>query len=103
MDEIEEIIRKYGLEEDLEHVIIPFRGEDGSKKRCFLLKRRYLRIVFEEDHFHDYPLEEVIEATVLYPFMPLRESILLVHRESMTQHAEDNMELRGEGEEENTH
>ena len=102
MDEIQELIRKYGLDEDQEHVIIPYRSEDGSLKRCFLLKRRFLRIVFGETHFHDYPLEEVIEATVLYPCMPLRESILLVHREPEAQDAEDIMETRGESEKENT-
>jgi hypothetical protein len=102
MDEIQEIIRTYGLSEDVEHVIIPFRSEDGSMKRCFLLKRRFMRIVFSEDHFHDYPLEEVIEATVLYPCMPLRESILLVHHDPEAQDSEDIMHIRGEGEKENT-
>ncbi len=102
MDEIQELIRKYGLDEDLEHVIIPFHSEDGGMKRCFLLKRRFLRIVFNEGHFHDYPLEEVIEATVLYPSMPLRESILLVHQEPEAEDTDDTMEIRGEGEKENT-
>ena len=102
MDEVQELIRKYGLDEDLEHVIIPFRSEDGGMKRCFLLKRRFMRIVFSEGHFHDYPLEEVVEATVLYPCMPLRESILLVHQEPEAQDTEDIMEIRGEGEKDNT-
>jgi hypothetical protein len=102
MDEIQELIRKYGLYEDQEHVIIPFRSDDGSMKRCFLLKRRFLRIMFSEDHFHDYPLAEIIEATVLYPNMHLRESILLVHREPEDQDAEDIINIRGEGEKENT-
>ena len=101
MDEIRELIRKYGLDEDLEHVIIPFRSEDGGMRRCFLLKRRFLRIVFSEDHFHDYPLGEIIEATVLYPYMPLRESILLVHQEPEAQDIENIMHIRGEGEKEN--
>ena len=102
MDEIRELIRKYGLDEDAEHVIIPFRAEDGSTRRCFLLKRRFMRIVFGEGHFHDYPLEEIIEATVLHPYMPLRESILLVHREPEEPESEDIMNIRGEGEKENT-
>lgn len=101
MDEIQELIRKYGLDEDKEHVIIPCRSADGSAMRCFLLKRRFMRIVFSEDHFHDYPLEEIIEATVLYPAMPLKESILLVHRETETQD-EETTDLRGEREKENT-
>jgi hypothetical protein len=102
MDEVEELIRKYGLDEDPEHVIIPFRAEDGSMRRCFLLKRRFFRIVFADGHFHDYPLEEVIEASVLHPFMPLRESILLVHKEAEALEAEETMNSRGEGEEKNT-
>ena len=104
-EEIEELVRKYGLEEDREHIIIPFRSADGRLKRCFLLKRRYFRIVFGDYHFHDYPLGEVIEATVLYPEMPLKESILLVHREPEVHASDinkDTMEARGEGEKENT-
>jgi hypothetical protein len=58
--------------------------------------------MFSEDHFHDYPLAEIIEATVLYPNMHLRESILLVHREPEDQDAEDIINIRGEGEKENT-
>lgn len=81
MEQLQELIKKYGLEEDPEHVIIPFVSEDGKKKRCFLLKRRFLRIMFTDIHFHDFPLEEIIEATVRYPDMPLKESILLVHKD----------------------
>jgi hypothetical protein len=104
-DEVQELIRKYGLEEDREHVIIPFHAKDGRLKRCFLLKRRFLRIVFRDGHFHDYPLEEVIEATVLYPEMPLKESILLVHKEPEVHAPEEikeSIDIRGKGEKENT-
>jgi len=105
MEQIQELIRKYGLEEDLEHVIIPLVSGDGKPRRCFLLKRRFLRIVFHDTHFHDYPLEEIIEATVLYPDMSLRESILLVHKDpalDTDEPVKKNTELRGEGEKENT-
>jgi hypothetical protein len=103
-DEIQDLIRKYGLEEDPEHVIIPIRSADSSLKRCFLLKRRFMRVVFGEGHFHDYPLEEIIEATVLYPETPLKESILLVHKEPEVHAPEetDTIDRRGEGEKENT-
>jgi hypothetical protein len=87
MEKVEELIERYGLQEDLEHVIIPLRTRDGRLMRCFLLKRKFLRIMFGDSHFHDYPLEEVIEATVLYPDMPLKESILLVHTEPEDQAA----------------
>ncbi|MBI5632750.1 MAG: hypothetical protein HZA15_04665 [Nitrospirae bacterium] len=105
MEQIQELIRKYGLEEDLEHVIIPLVSADGTRRRCFLLKRRFLRIMFHDTHFHDYPLEEIIEATVLYPDMPLSESILLVHKDPALDAVEPdkkNTEIRGEGEKEDT-
>ena len=105
MDQIQELIRKYGLEEDPEHVIIPLISGDGRLRRCFLLKRRFLRIMFTDTHFHDYPLEEIIEATVLYPDMLLSESILLVHKDpelDADEPGRKNTKIRGEGEKENT-
>jgi hypothetical protein len=105
VEQIQELIRKYGLEEDSEHVIIPFVSGDGRLRRCFLLKRRFLRIAFTDTHFHDYPLEEIIEATMLYPDKPLKESILLVHKDPelvADEPGRTNTELRGEGEKENT-
>jgi len=50
-------------------------GNDGRKKRCFLLKRRFIRVAFPEGHFIDYPLTEAIEATVKYPDIRLSEAI----------------------------
>jgi hypothetical protein len=82
MEEINELIRNYHLQEDIEYVIIPFTGKDGRGKRCFLLKRRFIRIVFPEGHFVDYPLTEAIEATVKYPDIRLSEAIYLLHKEA---------------------
>ncbi len=82
MEEINELIRQYHLQEDGEYVIIPFTGQDGRKKRCFLLKRRFIRIVFPEGHLVDYPLTEAIEATVRYPDLRLSEAIYLLHKEA---------------------
>ncbi|HMK56275.1 MAG TPA: hypothetical protein VK448_06545 [Dissulfurispiraceae bacterium] len=82
MEEIDELIRRYQLQEDNEYVIIPFTGHDGRKKRCFLLKRRFIRIVFPEGHFVDYPLTEAIEATVRFPDLKLSEALYLLHREN---------------------
>ncbi|MBI5205259.1 MAG: hypothetical protein HZA11_10110 [Nitrospirae bacterium] len=73
MEEINELIQRYGLEEDGEHVIIPI----GGNKRCFILKRRYIRVVYSETHYVDYPLTEVIEATIKYPELPLSEALYL--------------------------
>lgn len=87
MEEIDELIRHYHLEENNEYVIIPFMGNDGRKKRCFLLKRRFIRIAFPEGHFIDYPLTEAIEATVKYPDISLSEAISQLHKERAEQAA----------------
>ena len=82
LEEIRELISRYGLEEDPEHVIVPFTGKDGRVKRCFLLKRRFMRLIYPEGHYIDYPLTEVIEATVRHPEIPLSEALDLLRRES---------------------
>ena len=81
MEAIKELIRRYGLEEDHEHVIIPLIDREGRKKRCFLLKRPFLRIVYPDGHFADFPIEEVIEAIMKYPELPLSEALFLLHEE----------------------
>ncbi len=87
MEEINELIRQYHLDESTEYVIIPFTDSNGRKKRCFLLKRRFIRIVFPEGHLVDYPLTEAIEATVRHPEMRLSESIYLLHKEIASENA----------------
>ena len=82
MEEIDELIRQYGLEEDLEHVIIPFTDKNGRKKRRYLLKRRFVRIVYAEGYHIDYPLVDVIKATIKYPELLLSEALYLMDRES---------------------
>jgi hypothetical protein len=82
MEEMNELIRNYDLQEDIEYVIIPFIGKDGRRKRCFLLKRRFIRIIFPEGHFVDYPLTEAIEATLKFPDIRLSEAIYLLHKEA---------------------
>lgn len=82
MEEINELIKHYGLEEDVEHVIIPFTGKNGQTKRCYLLKRKFIRIVYPEGQFVDYPLVEAIEATVGYPELLLSEALYLMNKES---------------------
>lgn len=83
---INELIQRYGLGEDGEHVIIPI----GGNKRCFILKRRYLRVAYSETHYIDYPLEDIIMATIKYPELPLSEALYLLHREIDTQKDEGN-------------
>ncbi|UCG78491.1 MAG: hypothetical protein JSV21_01255, partial [Nitrospirota bacterium] len=53
IEEIDELTSRFGLDEDGEHVIIPFTSADGRKKRVFLLKRRFIRIVYPEGYFLD--------------------------------------------------
>ncbi len=81
MDEVRELIKRYGLEENAEHVIVPFRDRNGQLKRCYLLKRRYMRLMYPEGHFVDYPLAQVIEATVKYPDLLLSEALYLLEKE----------------------
>jgi hypothetical protein len=85
MEEVRELIRRYGLQEDLEHVIIPVTDKDGHARRIFLLKRRFMRIMYPEGQYVDYPLTEVIEATVRYPGLLLSEALYLMHKESGTE------------------
>ena len=82
MEEVDELIRQYGLEEDLEHVIIPFTDKNGRKKRRYLLKRRFVRIVYAEGYHIDYPLADVIKATIKYPELLLSEALYLMDREA---------------------
>jgi|MudIll2142460700_1097286.scaffolds.fasta_scaffold05208_6 hypothetical protein len=84
VEEVNELIKRYGLEEDLEHVIIPIHDKDGHTKRCYLLKRRFMRIVYPGEYYVDYPLAEVIEATVRYPDLLLSDALYLMHKESGT-------------------
>lgn len=78
MEAINELIERYGIEEDLEHIIIPLpdRGE-----RCFLLKRKFIRLVYPDGHYADYPLEEVIEAIIKYPEFLLSKALFLLYKE----------------------
>jgi hypothetical protein len=85
MEEVDELIKQYGLEEDPEHVIIPFTDKDGKKKRRFLLKRRFVRIIYAEGYYVDYPLADVIKATVKYPDLLLSEALYLTDQESNTE------------------
>ena len=104
MQEIEELVRRYHLEEDIEHIIIPLPDKDGRPRRCFLLKRNFLNIQFPDGHVSDYPLAEIIEATVKYPELLLSESIHYVHKTQeasiITEHTyNENMNDQFEGKE----
>jgi hypothetical protein len=85
MEEVDELIKQYGLEEDPEHVIISFTDKEGKKKRRFVLKRKFVRIVYAEGYYVDYPLTDVIKATIRYPDLLLSEALYLTDRESNTE------------------
>lgn len=40
-----------------------------------------MRIMYPEGHYVDYPLPEVIEATIRFPDLLLSEAIYLLHKE----------------------
>lgn len=81
MEDIDELIKNYGLESDAEYVIIPFTAKNGDKKRCFILKRRFIRVIYADGAYVDYPLKEIIEATMKYPELPLSESLYMMQKE----------------------
>jgi hypothetical protein len=83
MEEIDELIRRYHLEENNEHIIIPFVSADGRKKRCFLLKRRFIRIAFGDGRVSDFTLAEAIEAVINYPDLKLSEALHLMHKDDL--------------------
>jgi len=80
VEDLDELLRNYNLEEDIEHIIIPLTDKNGRESRCFLLKRRFLRIQFPDGNCSDFPLGEIIEAIVKYPELLLSESIYYVHK-----------------------
>jgi hypothetical protein len=79
MEEIEELKKVHNLEESSEYIIIPYRSADGREKRCFLLKRRFIRISYKDGRSFDCTLAEAIEALLKYPDMKLSEALLLTH------------------------
>jgi hypothetical protein len=82
MEEVDELIKHFGLEENSEFVIIPFTDKSGKQKKRYLLKRRFIRIVYAEGYFIDYPLPDVIKATIKYPELLLSEALYLMYKES---------------------
>ncbi len=78
-DEIKDLIKEYGLEEDEEYVIINLKNSRGKTRRIYLLKRRYMRVVKPDGSFEDYPLRDIVEAILRYPHLRLSESLLKRH------------------------
>lgn len=83
MEEIDELIKEYGLEQDPEHVIIPYKDKNGAGKRRFILKRPFIRIMYDTGYFVDYPLSDVIKAAVKYPESLLSEALYRMNQEAI--------------------
>jgi hypothetical protein len=83
MEEIDELIKQYGLEEDPEHVIIPYTDKNGLWRRRFILKRPFIRIMYDTGYFVDYPLSDVIKAAVKYPGSLLSEALYRMNQEAI--------------------
>lgn len=81
MEGIKELIDRFGVEEDPENIIISFPGEGDRVKRCFILKRPFIRVVYPDRHYVDYPLADVVEATVRFPEMLLSEALQIIYNE----------------------
>jgi hypothetical protein len=92
MEDIEELIKQYGLEEDLEHVIIPYTDKNGVGKRRFILKRPFIRIMYDTGYFVDYPLSDVIKAAVKYPESSLSEALYRMNQEAIMAEADTDPE-----------
>lgn len=103
-DDVCEMVRRYGLSENVEYIIIPFRASDGRMKRFFILKRPFIRIVDPYGNFEDYPLAQAVEATVKYPELPLSTALRLLPGKTLSDDGKENAKSETEGhEKENTH
>jgi hypothetical protein len=96
VEDIKDVIARYGLEEDGENVIIPLAGPGGRIKRIHILKRPFIRIVYPDRHYSDYPLGDVIEATVRFPEILLSEALRLLYEERGVHEHEEASDERKE-------
>lgn len=97
METLAQVIRRLGLEEQTEYVIIPFVGNDGKPRRAYFLKRPYLRIVYPDHHAEIFPLTHLLDATVRRPEEPISRAIELfydetgIQRHSMPDHNDQEL------------
>lgn len=81
MNRLKKIIEEHGLEEDHEHVIIPYRTSSGEERRVFVLRRPNLIIARDPFHRATASLEDILEAIVANPEGNLWEELNLAERE----------------------
>lgn len=81
MEEIENLIKEYGLQEDEEYIIIPYTDIEGHNKRKFVLKRQFVRIMYGEDFFVDYPIADVILSIIKYPELSIKDALHMMNKD----------------------
>lgn len=82
METLVQVVRRLGLEEQPEYIVIPYIGRDGKPRRAFFLKRPYLRIVYPDRHTEIFPLTHLLDATVRRPEEPISQAIELFYEET---------------------
>lgn len=82
METLAQVVRRLGLEEQTEYIVVPFVGRDGKPRRAHFLKRPYLRIVYPDRHAEIFPLTHLLDATVRRPEEPISQAIELFYDET---------------------
>ena len=88
MNRLKKIIEEHGLEEDPEHVIIPYRTSSGEERRVFVLRRPILIIARDPFHRATASLEDILEAIVANPEGNLWEELNLADKEETSEDTE---------------
>lgn len=81
MEEIDNLIKEYGLQEDEEYIIIPYIDSNGHNKRKFILKRQVARVMYGEDFFVDYPIVDVILSVIKYPELSIKDALHMMNKD----------------------
>jgi len=82
METLAQVVRRLGLEEQTEYIVVPFVGRDGKPRRAHFLKRPYLRIVYPDRHIEIFPLTHLLDATVRRPEEPISQAIEFFYDET---------------------
>ncbi len=81
MEEIENLIKEYRLQEDEEYIIIPYTDSNGHNKRKFILKRQFVRVMYGEDLFIDYPIADVVISVIKYPELSIKDALHMMNKD----------------------
>jgi len=89
MNRLKKLIEEHGLEEDSEHVIIPYHAAGGEVRRIFVLRRPYLIIAQDQFHRATASIEDIVEAILNNPEGSLWEELKLAEREPPDEEKEE--------------